>query len=60
MREAFRLQQGALVESIRAGRQSASLVFMFKGAKDVPVERLKLEHIQNDVITLCRTIALKL
>lgn len=56
MREAFRMEREALWSALRASPCSARILFVFKGKRDVPVERVKFIPVRQDIARLCRVM----
>lgn len=60
MREAFRTERLSLRSAVRIAGCSAFVLFVFKGKRDVPVERVLFPPIQRDIANFCRLLASKL
>jgi ribonuclease P protein component len=56
LREAVAREKMDLERSLLARHSSASMVLYFKGAKDIPVDRMTLQRIQPDVAFCCRAV----
>ncbi len=60
MREAFSLERESLRSALEASQCSARVLFIFKGKRDLPVERVTFSSLRKDIATLCRTAISKL
>ena len=60
MREAFRQEREALRAALQASQCSARILFVFRGKRDLPVERMKLSSVRKDMGSLCRAVMSKL
>ena len=60
MREAFRQEREALFGMLSGSSCSASILFVFRGKREVPVERVKLSSVRADIATLCSVVISKL
>lgn len=60
MREAFRRERESLRSAARGAGCSAFVLFVFKGKRDVPVERVPFVPIQMDIANFCRVLVSKL
>jgi ribonuclease P protein component len=56
MREAFRLEREALKLALHTSQCSGRVLFVFKGKKDVAVERVRFSPVRADIAKLCRVI----
>lgn len=60
MREAFRLEREALVAALRASHCSARILFVFRGKRDLPVERTPFFSVRTDIAKLCGVVISKM
>jgi hypothetical protein len=60
MREAFRQEREALDAALRTAPYSAQILFVFRGKRDLPVERVKYSSVRGDIANLCRAVISKL
>ena len=60
MREAFRQEREALRASLQDSRCSARILFVYRGKRDIPVDRVKFLAVRGDVAKLCRAVMSKL
>jgi ribonuclease P protein component len=60
MREAFRLEREAFVSALRDSQCSARVLFIFKGKRDLPLERVKISPVREDIAKLCGAMISKL
>jgi ribonuclease P protein component len=60
LREAFSGYRQLLTDAARTSGRGAILVFVFKGSKDLPVEKIQLSHIQQDIAKCCKALAVRL
>jgi ribonuclease P protein component len=60
MRVAFARERSVLVPPLGRNRMSASIVFVFRPAKNVVGARLRLEPVQKDIAAICGKIAARL
>lgn len=59
MREAYRRERDILWSALQTSRCSASVLFVFKGKRDLPVERVTFSLVHRDIARLCRGLASK-
>jgi ribonuclease P protein component len=60
MREAFRPERERLRSAVRVAGCSAFVLFVFKGKRDVPVERIPFPPIQRDIANFCSLLVSRL
>ncbi len=60
MREAFRQERETLRAALQASQCSARVLFVFRGKRDLPVERVKFSSVRADMAKLCGTVVSKL
>ena len=60
MREAFRQEREALRAALHASHCSARILFVYRGKRDLPVERVTFSAVRGDVANLCRAMMSKL
>ena len=59
MREAFRPEREALLSALHKSRCSARILFVFRGKRDLPVERVSFSSVRADIANLCRAVISK-
>jgi ribonuclease P protein component len=57
LREAVAREKKDLECTLQVHHSSASMVFFFKGAKDIPMDQITLKTIHPDVAHCCRAVA---